>query len=261
MKKLLLTSLAFICALFSFGQTASNFNCNDCSAVNHDLFTELNSGKVIVIAWVMPCGACIGGGLAGYTTVQNYSVTNPGQVKFYLADDVANTTCASLTTWGNTNGMTNPDARFSDALVNMAGYGAAGMPKVIVVGGTSHTVYYNQNGASVTASGIQTAINNALAAIAAGVKENTNNTFASANVYPNPSNSSSSISLNLQRESKIKIEVQNLLGQKVSEVFNGTLPQGENTLKINTSELSNGNYFVSFSDGNSSNQIKLIVSH
>lgn len=243
---------------FATAQTATNFNCSDCSSTNHDLFTELNSGQVIVIAWVMPCGACISGALAGQTACQSFSTSNPGMVSFYCADDVANTSCTTLSSWCTTNGITAA-TKFSNSAVNMSNYGTSGMPKVVVLGGASHTVYYNQNGGAITQSGIQNAISTALAANVTGVKETESGAFASANIYPNPSNTSSSLSCNLSKESKVKIEIQNVLGQKISEVFNGDLKKGENTININTTELGSGNYFVNISDGNSSKKIKMIV--
>ena len=50
-KNLLLIVLAFT-TLASVGQTAVNFNTSDCNSNTHDLFTELNTGKVIVLTWV-----------------------------------------------------------------------------------------------------------------------------------------------------------------------------------------------------------------
>lgn len=259
MKKLLFLFISGVFITSGFSQTAGDFNANDCSSINHDLFSELNSGKVIVIAWVMPCSNCINGALTGYTSVQNYTTSNPGQVKFYLADDVANTTCATLQSWANTNGMTNCDAIFSNAAVNMSPYGAAGMPKLIVVGGPNHAVYYNMNGSgSINSSGVQNAINTALSDVAAGVKENAG-FISEAHVYPNPSNTSVNISLNIIELSKVKIQIQNQFGQKVVEVFNGDFLQGENNLDVNTTTLSNGTYFIHCSVGASTKVLKLII--
>jgi hypothetical protein len=259
MKKILLAlTIASMSINFASAQTATNFNCNDCSSTNHDLFTELNSGQIIVIAWVMPCGACISGALAGQTACQSFSTSNPGMVSFYCADDVANTSCTTLSSWCTTNGITSA-TKFSNSAVNMSNYGTSGMPKVVVLGGASHTVYYNQNGGAVTQSGIQNAIASALAANVTAINETKNTVFTSANIFPNPSNTASSLVFSLFKDSKVNIEVLNQLGQKVSEVFNGNLSKGENTIKINTSELSNGNYFVNISDGDSSKKIKFIV--
>src|SRR6185436_4860235 len=108
----------------------------------HDLFAELDAGKVIVICWVMPCPACVNPALTTHNIVQTYQSTNPYKVIMYLVDDFANTTCTSLETWQNNTGV--PDATpFSNSAINMNDYGGPGMPKIVVIGGPNHTVFYN----------------------------------------------------------------------------------------------------------------------
>lgn len=259
MKKTILILSVLMGSLLSFGQTATNFNCNDCASVNHDLFTELNAGKVVVICWVMPCSACIAGALSAQSACNSFSTSNPGKVMFYCVDDYANTTCATLSNWCTTNGITNANAKFSNVAIDMANYGAAGMPKVVVLGSTNHTIFYNMSNAAITTSGIQTAITNALGAIAAGVNEVGNSVFTETSIYPNPSNASSKLVFNLAKDSKVKVEILNQLGQKVAEVFNSDLQKGENSMTINTSELSSGNYFINISDGELSKKLKFVV--
>ncbi len=256
MKKSLFSFVAGFISLASFSQTAVNFNVNDCSGLNHDLFSELNSGKVIVLCWIMPCTSCIGPAISAYNTSQNYSTSNPGQVLYYLCDDVGNTSCSTINSWANTNGITN-STRFSNSAINEADYGGSGMPHVVVLGGTNHMVYFDQKNAVNTAN-LTAAIDNALAAV--GVLENKKSELSLA-VYPNPTQTSSILSLKLPKESKIKIEIQNLSGQKISDVFIGNLSAGENTIKVNTSELAAGNYFINCSVADVSEQIKLMVTH
>ena len=254
MKKYLFLFATACTTLVSVSQTAVNFNVNDCSGANHDLYSELNSGKVIVLVWVMPCSTCIGPAISAYNTSQNYSSSNPGRVLYYLCDDVGNTSCSTINAWANTNGLTN-STRFSNAAINEADYGGSGMPHIVVLGGANHTVFFDQKN-NVNTTNLTTAIDNALAAVS--VKENSKSKL-SLTVYPNPSNTFSTLSLKLPKESKIKIEVQNLLGQKISDVFAGNLSAGENTVKINTSELAIGNYFVNCTVEDVSEQIKLVV--
>src|SRR5258705_1758845 len=111
MKKQLLTIILVVCSLFSFGQ-AVNFTCNDCSSTAHNLFTELDAGKVVVLDFIMPCSACIAPSLTAYNIVQSYASSNPGRVLDYLSDDVGTTSCTSLNSWANTNGMSGFDAGF-----------------------------------------------------------------------------------------------------------------------------------------------------
>lgn len=56
MKKLLLAfSQLLLSGFMAFGQTtATDFTVNDCGGTSHNLFTELDAGKVIVLCWPMP---------------------------------------------------------------------------------------------------------------------------------------------------------------------------------------------------------------
>jgi hypothetical protein len=157
---LLATILGHFC--LSGQNTATNFNANDCAGNNHELFEELNAGNVIVLCWVMPCSACSSPAVSAYNIVQSYSLSNPGKIKFYLCDDFANTSCATLSNWAAGNGI-GYDALFSNSSIKMSHYGTNGMPKTVVLGGgTSHQVYFNQNN-SLNASNFTNAINNAIA--------------------------------------------------------------------------------------------------
>src|SRR5688572_3528741 len=108
MKKLLLSLSLIITAITLNAQTAPNFTAMDCLGNNHDLYTELNSGKIIVITWVMPCGSCVNGAQFAQGAVQSFSASNPNTVYHYVADDYANTSCGSLGSWCTSIGVT-PD--------------------------------------------------------------------------------------------------------------------------------------------------------
>lgn len=258
MKKLYFFAAILSCCL-GFSQTASNFNCNDCSNNNHDLFADLDAGKVVVIIWVMPCVTCINGALTAQTEVQNALLTHPGRVLYYVADDNGNTNCTTLTNWANANGVTD-GIIISDTKVSMAPYGIAGMPKIIVIGGTDHKVFYNQNAPSITETGIKDAIASALSAVPTALIEPQKNDF-SVKIYPNPSLITSKVFVNLIKSSPVKIEVFNQLGQVVTTVFNGNLEIGNSSFDIKTSELSNGSYFIRFSNGEKTFHEKFIVNH
>jgi hypothetical protein len=143
----------------SSASTATDFTADDCNGVTHNLFSELDAGKIIVIAWIMPCNTCITDPLKAYNLVKSYATTNPGRVVFYLADDYADSPCAAITGFGNAYGMTDCD-KFASAEVSMDDYGAAGMPKIAVFGGSDHLVYYNRNQSS---EGLKEAIDKAIA--------------------------------------------------------------------------------------------------
>lgn len=256
MKKLFPFFIAFFTlAALSAQTTATNFTCNDCSGNSHTLFTELDSGKVIVLIWVMPCPGCIAGGLAVDSITKSYAISNPGIVKFYLADDFANSVCHNISSWVNLNNL-SPDAEFSDTAISMAHYGTAGMPKIIVLGGSSHTVFYNQSG-TPSAIALQTAINNALSANA-GIIERDNNKMG-LTLFPNPALNNSKIKYTLARSADVTIEVMNLLGKKIKTFSLGIQSAGKQEYQINLESLSNGLYFTRLTAGEISEIVEVTV--
>lgn len=253
MKKVLLIIVLGASVNFSFAQTATNFNVNDCSGNNHDLFTELDAGKVVVITWPMPCGACIAPASTAANAVVSYS--NP-DIVFYLVDDYGNTTCSSLNSWAATNSITT-NATFSNAAISMTNYGTAGMPKTVVLGGATHSVFYNVNG-TVVLSDIQTAIDNALAA-ANGVSENQESPFE-LNVYPNPADHFITLDFTLNKMSDVKIEITNVLGETVKSDSYSAKQSGTHKINMDLDAYSSGVYFVKMTDGISTQTRRMVIS-
>ncbi|MBK0402170.1 T9SS type A sorting domain-containing protein [Adhaeribacter sp. BT258] len=257
MKRHLLVLFALFLTKFAFAQTATNFTANDCAGNSHTLFNELDGGKVIVLSWVMPCHACVGPAVTTYNVVQGFQNTNPNKVVMYLVDDYANTTCAALDTWATTNGLNNT-TRFSNSAINMNHYGSTGMPKVVVLGGPNYAVHYNANN-SVNQTSLKNAITAALSTTM-GLAE-AQGPFSGASISPNPSGTNATITLRLKQPAKITAEVYNHVGQKVADAFSGSLSTGENQIKINTTNLSNGLYFVNLKEGGKSKMLKMMVVH
>lgn len=258
MKKI--TLLAVSCLISGLGiaqTTATNFNVNDCSAVNHNLFAELDAGKVVVIAFVMPCGSCIAPSLSAYTEVQNYSSTYPGRVLFYLSDDVGTSSCTTITNWGTTNGITSPDAVFCNTAVKQANYGSAGMPKIVILGGSTHDVLFNQNN-GLNVSNFNNAI---MAGLTAGVFENSNSDFR-LSLFPNPSTTNkTTINFTLKESSDVKVEVYNALGAKVKDIAFEKQSVGKHEAILDFEMLTNGIYFMKLNAGGSSQILKFSVTH
>lgn len=235
--------------------TATDFTAADCNNTSHTLFSELNSGKVVVITWVMPCGACINGASTAASTVQGYASSNPGKVVFYLVDDYANTNCSTLKSWASTNSIT-ANAVFSNASISMSNYGTDGMPKTIVVGGSSHSVYYNENG-NGNAADLKTAIDKAL--IASGIGENMKADFK-LTVFPNPVSENLSISYSLPQTANIKLEIVNVLGKKIKDLVDAKQVVGQQTLSISSENLIPGIYFLKITSENNAQFVKFLVS-
>ena len=256
MKKIIITAFAGLVANISVAQTtAQNFTANDCSGATHDLFTELDAGKVIVMVWVMPCGNCIGPSLSALNEIQNYSSTYPNRIKLYIADDDGGTNCSSLNNWVNTNGLAAVNNTFSDANIDENYYGAPGMPKIVVMGGgTAHKVFFNQNnGLNVT--NFNAAIQQALTT---GISENTKADFQ-LSVFPNPSiNKTITLSYNLLTQNQVTISIYNTLGDVVKSI-SAEKRIGKQETSINTESLTKGIYFVRLNAGELSETIKFTV--
>ena len=225
---------------------ATNFITDDCNGVQHSLFDSLDAGNVIVIAWVMPCGPCATYSITAYNATQTFVSSHPGRVHFYMADDYANTSCANLNNWANSNGFPSGYiTTFSSNDVSMDGYGTHGMPKVVVLGGVDHTIYFNENDIAITKSGVELAINNALSA---PMMINEEDNYAKLIIHSNPvSNGTLNFSLlNQVIKEDFQIRFFNYLGQPVKSLNMSSLSfeRGSNILGLDVSDLKNGLYYL-----------------
>ena len=253
MKKTLLIIFAILTSLgFAYAQTtATNFTTNDCDGISHTLFDELDDDKVIVISWVMPCTPCAT--YAGYAAdaVQAFATSHPGRVKHYLADDYANSTCSYLSGWAS-NYNISTDAVFSDGQLDMSDYGTPGMPKVVVLGKNSHTIYYNKNDNTITQIDVEDAITLALTATV-GIDEEATN--LQLNAYPNPT--TGFINIEYSSQSPVQFDVINMLGEKV-------LSQNTNNTKnatVDVSNLTKGIYFLRMIADSKTTNLKFTLSN
>lgn len=235
MKKLIFTSmiaLMFV-ATISKAQTATDFTAIDCNSMSHNLYTELNAGKVVVISWVMPCSACVGGATAASTAVQSFATSHPGMVVQYLVDDAGNTTCSSLSSWATTNGLDLTKMTTfgnSPVTIDEANFGGSGMPHVVVIG-PNKMIYYNQfNGASNNATAITAAINSALTP--AGIDDKSLESFA---VYPNPTSNALTIKSNYEID---QVVIKDIDGKTVSSITNPSIKE------VMVNNLATGNYSI-----------------
>ena len=259
MKHIFLTLLLAFTGLTGTAQTAVDFTANDCNGISHNLFTELDNGKVIVLCWVMPCATCTGPALTTNNVVQSYQSSNPNTVFFYMCDDYANSSCSIINSWANTAGIPQSvtSLRFSNAGINMMDYNSTGMPKIVVIGGANHTVFYNINN-TVNVSNLQSAINAALTAT--GISAVASN-FTSLNAFPQPASESATIQFNLVTKTEINLELYNLESQLIKTIYSGMLASGENKFPVNVSDLSAGMYLVKLSAGKENKFINLLVAH
>jgi hypothetical protein len=257
MKKQLLALVVALATQCVNAQTATDFTANDCNGVSHNLFSELDAGKVIVLCWVMPCASCTGPALTTYNVVQSYQATYPNQVFYYLVDDYANTVCASLNSWANANGISASSWKFTfvNSAIKMTDYGQNGMPKIVVVGGSNHAVYYNSNN-TVSSEDLQNAISSALAAI--GTAEAVQN-FSSLKIFPNPSSSEAKIMFTLAQEAEVALEVYSLQGQLLDVLLAEKLAQGQHEVIMDVSGYALGTYLIRIQSNASTGTYHLVV--
>lgn len=256
MNKSLLSALCLAATLASHAQTATDFTCSDCAGNTHNLFTELDAGHVVVIAWVMPCGACIGPALTTYNVVQSYQTTHPDGVRMYLCDDYANTNCNAINSWKNAQGLTNTTT-FSNANISMADYGGPGMPKVVVLGGPGHTVFYNANN-MVNAAALQNGIDAALAAV--GVEEASMN-GPLLQVAPVPADHETKVSFALDRSEPVVLDLYNLAGTEALTIQAGTRSPGTHQLIVPVTQLPAGAYVLRLTVGTERAYQQVVVGH
>lgn len=254
-KNLLLSLLLLFSVSLTFAQTtATDFTAHDCDGQLHHLFAELEAGKVIVIAWVMPCAACLPPSLAAFNAVKSYTDDYPGVVSFYLVDDFGDTPCNTLKSWASANGLPKSNT-FSDATIKMSDYGQNGMPKVVVLGGgADHKIFYNQNNLT---TGIGEAIAEALSTTSTySVRED-----LQLRLFPNPTPDELQVSYTLPGSTVVSAEVLDLRGAEVLPVLKDEQqPAGAHDLLVDLRDLSEGVYFFRLNTENDSKVVRFFIS-
>ena len=246
MKNLLILFFLLFSVTIIYAQSATDFTTNDCNGVSHNLFDKLDNGEVVVLCWVMPCGPCATYAEYALNAVQSFSSSHPAKVKFYIADDFANTNCQTLMNWSSSFNLT-ADATFSSSSINMNDYGGPGMPKVVVIGKNNYNVYYNGNNTNISYTGVYNAINLAINESASlSLQEN----FQKPNFYPNPT--SDFLNLSKVMNDLNKIEIYDSSGKGI---WNFKI---ENN-KVDVSQLASGIYFLKYTSDEDNHINKFFV--
>lgn len=258
-KNIFLSLLVLLNGLLAYSQTAVNFVGNDCAGNPHNLYNEMDAGKVIVVSFVMPCGTCIGPSNTAQSVAQSYATSHPGRVLFYIADDDGGTSCPTLTSWVSSFISSTPNAVFSNSTFKQTDYPGSpfAMPKVVVMAGASHQVIFHRDD-TLTGAPLQNVINSALATTT--VQQINNNDDLSLSVFPNPAKGNIAINYSLTAPSNVTIDIYNIIGAKVMSVSKASQHSGNNTEQVNFGNtLSNGIYFIRISAGGSTATLKFVV--
>jgi len=172
--------------------TVQNFTKNDCNGNPHDLFAELNSGKVIILEYVMMnCAPCITAGNGLKSIKADYAVSHPGKVELYAIGYDNSYTCADMTDWKNTNNLLS-HTLFTEGASDVNYYGGMGMPTIVIAGGWGHQIFYKKLGyAPSDNTPIRNALNTALLAASSAQV----GSLAEVRFFPNPASEKIFISL------------------------------------------------------------------
>lgn len=248
MKKLGLLIASISLCIMSFGQVsnATDFTVDDCDGKEHNLFSQLDAGKIIVLGWTMPCASCARPLLEVHNAVLEFAISNPGVVEYWVADDYGSTQCSSIKEWCSRSGITNV-VTFSSTDIDMMDYGSEGMPKVVVLGCSDRKVYYNVDNFP-TGAGVTSAINTALDDMEtgcqpAGVNELNGLDFA-FECYPNPAFSSLNISFNPNYQQNLTLEVYDITGSLLNSIPVKGLNDDTQNVLVDISDFDNGMYIL-----------------
>jgi thiol-disulfide isomerase/thioredoxin len=165
---------------------AMDFQQEDCEGISHQLFTELNAGKVVVLDFVMlNCAPCIVGTNALENIAGDYESSHPGRVTIYSFGFLNSYTCEQLLAWKNDNSYIHPVFNNGEDQVDY--YGGMGMPTIVVIGTDAHRVFFKSIGYTPSIDNkIREAIDTALLYSPTGISDRTY--FNNFRIYPTLTN-------------------------------------------------------------------------
>lgn len=244
MKKAVLAFALMFTFVISKAQqtTAMDFTMNDCNGNMHQLFTELDSGEVVILEFFMNCSSCIVAGQKITPMYNDLAAAFPGKVHFWAFAYNNTMTCTSAGNVINNNGINA--VPFDSGAAQVAYYGGFGMPTIAVVAGNQHSVLFSNVGFSTSdTTAMGTAIRNFFLT---GVGE-TNATVSHLATFPNPATENVQINYTLTKNSDVTVQVVNTLGQTVRENSLGEVTAGAQTTTLSVADLEPGVYFVRLS--------------
>lgn len=239
----LLTALFFTFNLAKGQTTAMDFTMTDCNGNMHNLYSELDSGNVVIMEFFMlSCSPCIDAGDALEPMFNKLKSTCSNKIKFYHIGYTNSYTCTQITNWVNNNGYTS--VPFDSGGVQTAYYGGMGMPTVAIAGGSSHKVLYSAVGfipgdTAAAADSIRTFFG----CSASGMNDEGVN-ISSISIYPNPLSEKGVISLSTKYPGTLRLELLNLHGQALSLLHEEKLGSGNHTASFSLKNISSGFYIL-----------------
>jgi hypothetical protein len=237
MKTLFLLALVTLVGVTNLAAqtTARDWTKTDCDGNEHNLFAELDNGNVIVLEFVMMnCSPCVTAAKGLKPTVAQFADSHPDKVKMYSIGFSDSYTCQQMMDWRTKAGLSH--AVFTEGESDVDYYGGMGMPTIVVVGGSSHKVYYKKLGYQPGENTkIAQAITQALQETTTGVSETEEP--ANLNLYPHPVQSDLTVSF--QAGTVDELVVTDITGR---EVIRQNVPEGSAHVVLSMSHVENGTY-------------------
>ena len=174
--------IAMSISLSLFAQTtALDMMQNDCNGQYHHLFEELDAGMCVVLSFVqLDHGDCADG--VGHINSAIAACDQPTSVHHYSIGCFDTNTCPDMLDWCGDHGFNHPSFHGMNAHANY--YGGVGEPRAVVLGGMTHSVFYNNSEHhSEHQTALVSAINSALMA-ATGLEERA--APQGIRIWPNP---------------------------------------------------------------------------
>ncbi|MFI5136084.1 MAG: hypothetical protein ACHQD9_09550, partial [Chitinophagales bacterium] len=164
MKRLFFIVLSLVSAIKLNAQnTAYDFTLTDCNGAIHHLYDELDNGNVVIIQLVAMNNASSSAASRDLENLlASYKNSYPDKINFYSIGNDDAISCSDMASWMTSNNLNH--VAFAGNRAQTDYYGAVSMPGIIVVGNSSHEVYYEHSGYASSQIGmIQAAIEEALA--------------------------------------------------------------------------------------------------
>lgn len=238
--------------------TAMDFNIVDCNGAPHHLFSDLDAGKVVIIEYFMnSCSPCITAGQQLEAMKTDLLAEYPGKIKAYTFAFNNSYSCTTVRNWVTNNGFTTVPSDSGAAQV--AYYGGMGMPTIVILGGTNHSILgspyigFSTSDTTMMAADIRNFLGSA--------SVNENSAVSGLNVFPNPANAEVKVSFTLKESSDITIEIVDVTGRVVATVMKEKAFRGEIIKTFNTAAIAQGNYVIRINANGSISQQKLNVIH
>jgi hypothetical protein len=238
---------------------AQDWTHTDCISNNqYNLFSLLDSHKVVVMEFEMGCSTCNIAANFLDSIKQIYDVSHPAKVKFFAMDYWPGHTCTNIQTFVNSNGLSF--GGFAGCAADKNYYASSSpMPMIVITGGAGHQVYYKKLFYDSTQSvPIVNAIDQALADIASAIATASNIPF-SVSVSAFPSQQDVFLIISSDGNVMLEAEVFNLTGQKILQQEIVVSEKGYHKVKLNLSSTADGVYFLRYKRGLDIRTVKFVI--